>query len=119
MKNLRSMSIVMASVLLALTAGIVFSDRSGTAEETEKATLNLTMQVKGMTCSGCASAIQSALKQVPGVLKADVSFDKNEAYVEYRKGKTTPEELVKAVEKAGYKASIKGEKDKKSHSGER
>lgn len=113
MKNWKSASIFLASTLIALAA-IAFNGITSTAGEKEKAKLNVTMQVNGMTCAGCVSGVESALKKVPGVLKAAVSLEKNEAYVEYQKGKTTPEELVKAVEKAGYKASVKSKEGEKS-----
>ncbi|HEV8374692.1 MAG TPA: heavy metal-associated domain-containing protein, partial [Candidatus Polarisedimenticolia bacterium] len=50
--------------------------------------------------------VKAALEGVPGVTKADVSLEKNEASVTYEKDKTTPEALVKAVEKAGFKCSL-------------
>lgn len=76
------------------------------AGEEAKASLDVKISVRGMTCAGCASGVKAALEKVPGVTKAEVSLEKNEASVTYEKGKTTPEALVKAVEKAGYKASL-------------
>ncbi|HEV8337098.1 MAG TPA: heavy metal-associated domain-containing protein [Candidatus Polarisedimenticolia bacterium] len=79
------------------------------AGEEAKANLDVKISVRGMTCSGCANGVKAALEKVPGVTKAEVSLEKNEAQVTYEKGKTTPEALVKAVEKAGYKASLQKE----------
>ena len=87
--------------LVALVAGNVLAGEAATAN------LDVKLSVKGMTCSGCAHSVQAALEKVPGVTKAEILLDKNEAAVTYEKGKTTPEELIKAVEKAGYKCSLK------------
>jgi len=78
------------------------------------ATLDVKLSVRGMTCGGCVNAVKAALERVPGVTKADVSLEKNEAVVTYEKGKATPEDLIKAVEKAGFKASVQKEAEKKA-----
>ena len=74
------------------------------------ATLDVKLSVKGMTCSGCVNAVRNTLEGIAGVKKAEVSLEKNEALVTYEKGKTTPEALAKAVEKAGFKCSPAKEK---------
>lgn len=65
------------------------------------------LDIKGMHCSGCASGIEAMLKRVDGVTKADVSFEERRATVEYDAAKTSPEKLIEAVEKMGYKAAPK------------
>ena len=42
-----------------------------------------------------------------GVLAAEVSYERREAVVEYDPAKTSPEKIVAAVEKLGYKAAVK------------
>jgi Cu+-exporting ATPase len=64
--------------------------------------------IEGMTCENCAAHVQKALTQVPGVAEAKVTYAKGEASVCIKKGTAvTDETLVKAVEKAGYKAKVK------------
>jgi mercuric transport protein len=87
--------------MVALAAGFVLAGDQGTAN------LDVKLSVKGMTCANCAHSVQAALEKVPGVTKAEVMLEKNEASVTYEKGKTTPEDLVKAVQKAGYQCSLK------------
>ncbi len=96
-----------AMALAALLSLVALSAGGALAGEQATASLDVKLAVKGMTCSGCAKSVQAALEKVPGVTKAEVLLDKNEADVTYEKGKTTPEDLVKAVEKAGYKCSLK------------
>ncbi|MFQ6042406.1 MAG: heavy-metal-associated domain-containing protein [Candidatus Poribacteria bacterium] len=50
--------------------------------------------------------VQAALKAVPGVLEASVSFEKNLATVKAEKGKVKAEQLIKAVSDAGYQAIL-------------
>jgi Cu+-exporting ATPase len=46
--------------------------------------------------------VQTALKNVPGVVKADVNFATEKATVEYVPGQVTTRDLAKAVHDAGY-----------------
>jgi Cu+-exporting ATPase len=61
--------------------------------------------VTGMTCANCAMNIERTLnKKVPGVLAATVNFASERATVAYIPGLTGPEDMVAAIEKAGYGA---------------
>ncbi len=57
------------------------------------------IKVAGMSCNHCKMAVEKALKAVPGVEKAQVDLEKKQAVVE---GTPQREELVKAIEDAGY-----------------
>ena len=59
---------------------------------------------QGMRCAGCAQRVQSALLQVPHVLKAMVRLEDNRAVVEFAKNKVTLEQLQAAVSEAGFNA---------------
>lgn len=41
----------------------------------------VTLEVGGMTCSGCASAVRSSLAGIPGVATAEVRLQQRRAYV--------------------------------------
>jgi len=61
--------------------------------------------VTGMTCANCAMTIERTLrKKVPGVVAASVNFASERASVEYLPGLTDIEQMIQAVEKAGYGA---------------
>jgi copper chaperone CopZ len=53
--------------------------------------------------------VRSALEKVPGVISAEVTHP-DKAVVKVEKGKADSKKLIAAVEKAGYKASLKDEK---------
>lgn len=69
-------------------------------------TTKTTFSIEGMTCKKCVSKIKSALKEIEGVKKVKISLKDKQATVKYDKDKVTIEELIKAVEKAGFKAEL-------------
>ncbi len=66
--------------------------------------------VTGMTCAACSARVEKAVKKVPGVTECSVSLLTNSMAVE---GTAPQTEIIKAVETAGYGASLKdAEKEK-------
>lgn len=64
------------------------------------------LKVDGMTCNGCVQSVTRALKRVPGVQDVSVLLAEGSARVTYDPGAVQPQQLVGAVEKAGYDASV-------------
>ena len=64
----------------------------------------ITLNIEGMTCAHCEMTVTKALKETTGVKVVNVSLDENTAFIQYKSSKTSPEKLIKAVEKVGYKA---------------
>lgn len=60
--------------------------------------------VIGMSCAACVARVEKAVNKVEGVTSCSVSLLTNSMGVE---GSASPEAIVKAVEKAGYGATIK------------
>ncbi|RPI77631.1 MAG: copper-translocating P-type ATPase, partial [Desulfobacteraceae bacterium] len=61
--------------------------------------------VTGMTCANCAMTIERTLnKKVWGVINAGVNFATERARVEYIPGVTGIDEMIQAIQKAGYGA---------------
>jgi Cu+-exporting ATPase len=71
----------------------------------EKAEFN----VIGMTCAACANRIEKGLQKLDGVLKANVNLALETATVEYNPAQVGVDEIMKRVEKIGYKAVPKEE----------
>jgi len=68
-----------------------------------KATVEI--PVTGMTCANCAMTIERTLnKKVPGVVAASVNFAAERAHVEYIPSMANLDEMIAAIEKAGYGA---------------
>ncbi|ODT04563.1 MAG: hypothetical protein ABS52_04660 [Gemmatimonadetes bacterium SCN 70-22] len=70
------------------------------------ASRTVTLAVKGMTCAGCVLGTQKVLTRLPGVAKADVSYEKGTAVVTYDPAKVTVEQMIAAIKTLGYTASI-------------
>ena len=64
-------------------------------------------QVTGMSCAACSARVEKAVSGVPGVTGCSVSLLTNSMGVE---GTAAPAEIIRAVEAAGYGASLKGGK---------
>ena len=60
--------------------------------------------VTGMSCAACSARVEKAVSKVPGVTACSVSLLTNSMGVE---GTASPQEIIQAVEHAGYGASQK------------
>ena len=61
--------------------------------------------VTGMSCAACQAHVEKAVNSVPGVDSCAVSLLTNSMTVE---GSASPDSIIKAVENAGYGASLTG-----------
>ena len=61
--------------------------------------------VTGMSCAACSSRVEKAVSGVPGVTACSVSLLTNSMGVE---GTASSADIIKAVQDAGYGASVKG-----------
>ena len=61
------------------------------------------LSIGGMSCAGCVSTVETALRKVSGVSEATVNFAEHTALVE---GEVADRELVQAVTDAGYQAAV-------------
>lgn len=70
-----------------------------------------TFNVTGMTCSACSAHVEKAVNKLEAVSKAEVSLMTNSMSVEYNSDALSPQDIIYAVEQAGYGASLP-QKDK-------
>lgn len=59
-----------------------------------------------MHCSSCAMDIDMELEDLAGVKEARTSYAKQEAEVEFDEDKLDIGQIIRAIEKSGYKANI-------------
>ena len=64
-----------------------------------------------MTCSACSAHVEKAVNKLEAVSKAEVSLMTNSMSVEYNADAISPQDIIHAVEQAGYGASLP-QKDK-------
>jgi P-type Cu+ transporter len=63
------------------------------------------LQIDGMHCHRCEKAIQRALGNFPGVREVEVDFLSGQASVLHEHGSVTVQQMMDAVNDAGYKAT--------------
>ena len=61
--------------------------------------------VTGMSCAACSARVEKAVSRIPGVTSCSVSLLTNSMGVE---GSAAPQDIIAAVQAAGYDASLKG-----------
>jgi Cu+-exporting ATPase len=67
------------------------------------------LKIEGMNCAGCAATIERALSQ-KGILNSTVNFATKKAVLEYDSAHLTLTEILRTIERAGYKAEEFAEK---------
>jgi len=61
--------------------------------------------VTGMTCAACSAAVEKNVKKLKGVKNISVNLLQNNMSVEFEEGELSQEDIIQAVEDAGYGAS--------------
>ncbi|HET8755341.1 MAG TPA: heavy metal translocating P-type ATPase [Solirubrobacteraceae bacterium] len=67
--------------------------------------MSIELPITGMTCASCANRIERTLNQLDGVT-ASVNYATEKATVDFDTARVEPEELVAAIESAGYHAAL-------------
>ncbi len=75
------------------------------AVETPRTPERLELPITGMTCASCASRVERRLNELDGV-SASVNYATERASVDFDPSAVAPEQLVDAVEAAGYAAVL-------------
>ena len=71
--------------------------------QAQASTDHVTLAVEGMTCGSCVRSVERALTRVPGVERAIVDLASGRAHIG---GNARPEDLISAVQSAGYQARV-------------
>ena len=73
--------------------------------------------ITGMTCSACSARVEKAVGKLPGTSEVSVNLLTNSMQLAYDEGQLDTAGIIRAVEEAGYGASLKGEKAKEVSEG--
>ena len=82
---------MIVAVALTLSAGFAVAK-----------TRTVMLRVKGMTCGGCVTSVETALKSTEGVEDAQVSLKRGTAKVRYDDQKVTVDKLREVVNNTGF-----------------
>src|SRR5947208_15227016 len=79
----------------------------------------VTLTISGMHCASCVARVEKSLLRVAGVAEAAVNLATETARVRYDPAQVRPEELIGAVQAAGYAAAAAGPEAKPAAAEER
>ena len=85
--------------------GVFFPDNSKRVITDDTNVQKLDVKIEGMTCDACQNHVNYAVNELDGIISIETSYDKGIAFIEFDKTKTDQEEIKKAVESTGYKAT--------------
>jgi periplasmic mercuric ion binding protein len=89
-----------AQICSTFILGLVLAGTAFAADQTAK------FKVTGMFCNACQTKIEHALNKTDGVKSAKVDLNSGSATVTFDDAKVKPEQIIKIIEKEGYKAQV-------------
>ena len=82
-------------------------------KETKKPTIHTaTLDVNGMKCAGCVSAVERQLTQNPGVIAASVNLVTEVAVIKYNEALVNPENLAAKLTSKGFPSQLRSSNTK-------
>lgn len=82
------------------------AQRFGRSAEAAVHTTTTTLRIGGMTCGACTSAVESGVKELPGVLEVVVALVMERCVVTHDLTRVSPEKLQETIEDRGFDAEI-------------
>ncbi|CAA0823815.1 Copper-transporting ATPase RAN1 [Striga hermonthica] len=79
---------------------------SSTDEESSGHLRRMQVRVTGMTCAACSNSVESALMSLDGVVRVSVALLQNRADVSFDHALVKDEDIINAIEDAGFEAEI-------------
>ncbi|TYR81366.1 copper-translocating P-type ATPase [Priestia megaterium] len=70
--------------------------------------------ITGMTCAACSNRIEKGLTKLDGVVTASVNLALETATVEYNPSQINATDVIRKVEKLGYKAAVKSDEQEET-----
>ena len=75
--------------------------------------------VTGMSCAACSARVEKTVSGLPGMRECSVNLLKNSMVVNYDADALSSAQIIQAVEKAGYGASLQSKGGKQGASGQK
>lgn len=72
----------------------------------DRKTKLIILRVEGMESEECLNKVQATLKKIKGVISVEASLKSNRVVVEIWEGSVSVNQLIKALEEIGYKATL-------------
>ncbi len=98
------------SISFPYYSGVFFSDNSKVVVAKQENTQKVEVQIEGMTCDACQNHVDHAVNELDGIVSIETSYPNGNSIIRFDKTQTNQEEIKKAVESTGYKATRLTEK---------
>lgn len=101
--------LAVAFLLFPNYVGFLLADRDSSSDTVTESLLvtNTTIAIDRMTCEGCAVALESRLKDVPGVVNARVDYSKKQAILTTESCCPIPkDDILKVIQESGFVGHI-------------
>jgi len=101
---------VLAAVLMAFP---YYSEAFFPAQEKnvvyvqESQVQTITLDIEGMTCTGCEATVKNAAYQLEGVLEVKANYKTGEATITYNQSMLQPKDIEEAINKTGFSVKQK------------
>ncbi len=97
-------------MMIAVSLGAIASDVKGKAALPE-GQAQVQLAISGMTCGACCTKVETAAKELAGVVDAKADYQKGQATITYETAKVDVDKIVSTInEKTSFKASKAAEK---------
>lgn len=73
--------------------------------ENKEDLVTVEVTIDGMTCDACQNHVDHAVNELDGIVSIETSYNKGNSIIAFDKTQTNQEEIKKAVESTGYKAT--------------
>ena len=108
----------LATYLFCLITISILTSGCSTNEESKNKIVHhksCTIAIEGMMCEkGCKTTIQNKLREMEGVIQADVDFEVHQAFITYDANKVSAQDFIDRINKIAdglYKATLVEDKD--------
>jgi len=99
-----TMVAILATLVISSTVGAQPVNTDESFEAPLPAEKTVLIPIEGMSCGACVARIKKTLKAIDGVTDVAVNLEHRNARVKYIETKTSPNQLVVAINNLGYKA---------------
>ena len=98
------------AIILAVGTFAAQAEEMKADEQLPEGQARVMLAVTGMSCGGCCTKVETAVKHLDGVVKATADYEKGTATIVYVADKVTIEKIVTTInEETIFKASIPDE----------
>jgi copper chaperone CopZ len=105
---MKKLMIVLMAALFMMGCNSISKNTEDSASENLSAEwVEVTLNVEGMTCTGCENAVKAGIESLEGISTVESSFAEGWTKVKYDKSTTTIAEIEGKITDTGY--AVKGE----------